>query len=244
MNTPSRRRQASSAATVFAAVLAGGSFMASPHPAAGQPAEGPEAKKTNSVDQTEEGLQTITFGSGCFWCTEAVFDALKGVKSAESGYSGGFVANPSYEQVCTGMTGHAEVIQVTYDPKVIPFASLLEVFWQTHDPTTPNQQGPDHGTQYRSAIFYHTEDQRREAEHYLRKLDESGAFDAPIVTEITPFEAFFPAEDYHQEYYAANPRAGYCRAVISPKMRKFRKAFGDMLKTKEELREQAQEQDN
>jgi peptide-methionine (S)-S-oxide reductase len=241
MNTPFCRRQAGAAAAVIAAALAGGILMASPNPAAGQPAEGPDAKESNPADQAEGELQTITFGSGCFWCTEAVFDALKGVKSAESGYSGGFVANPSYEQVCTGMTGHAEVVHVTYDPKVISFAELLEVFWQTHDPTTPNQQGPDHGTQYRSAIFFHTEDQRREAEHYLRKLDESGAFDAPIVTEITPFEAFFPAEDYHQEYYRDNPRAGYCRAVISPKMRKFRKAFKDLLKTKEELREEAEE---
>ena len=215
--------------------------MASSRPAAGQPAEGAEAETSNSADQTEGELQTITFGSGCFWCTEAVFDALKGVKSAASGYSGGFVANPTYEQVCTGMTGHAEVVQVTYDPQVISFAELLEVFWQTHDPTTLNQQGPDHGTQYRSAIFYHIEDQRREAEQILGKLDESGAFDAPIVTEITPFEAFFLAEDDHQEYYRENPRAGYCRAVISPKMRKFRKAFKDLLKTKEELREEAQD---
>jgi peptide-methionine (S)-S-oxide reductase len=226
---------------VFAAALAGGAFLALSHPAVGQPAEGADAKKTPSAGAGAGEIQTITLGSGCFWCTEAVFDALKGVKSAESGYSGGFVVNPSYEQVCTGMTGHAEVVQVTYDPKVITLAELLEVFWQTHDPTTPNQQGPDHGTQYRSAIFYHTEDQRREAELILRKLDEAGAFDAPIVTEVTPFEAFYPAEDYHQEYFRENPRAGYCRAVISPKMRKFRKAFKDLLKVNQEQREEAVE---
>jgi peptide-methionine (S)-S-oxide reductase len=241
MNTSIRRRQASSAAAVFAAVLAGGVFMASSHPAAGQPAEGADAKEAQSADPAGGGLQTITLGSGCFWCTEAVFDALKGVKSAESGYSGGFVPNPSYEQVCTGATGHAEVVHVTYDPKVISLAELLEVFFTTHDPTTLNQQGPDHGPQYRSAIFFHTEDQRREAEEIKQKLDESGAFDAPIVTEVTPFEVFFPAEDYHQEYFRENPRAGYCRAVISPKMRKFRKAFKDLLKSKEELREEAED---
>ncbi|HEX6961634.1 MAG TPA: peptide-methionine (S)-S-oxide reductase MsrA [Lacipirellula sp.] len=178
----------------------------------------------------EQKLETATFGSGCFWCTEAVFDELAGVESAESGYSGGRIPNPTYEQVCTGLTGHAEVIQVAYNPKKISYAELLEVFWQTHDPTTLNRQGPDVGTQYRSAIFYHNDEQRREAEHYKRRLDESGAFNAPIVTEIVEFEKFYPAEDYHQEFYANNPRQGYCKAIVRPKVIKFRKAFKDKLK--------------
>jgi peptide methionine sulfoxide reductase msrA/msrB len=177
--------------------------------------------------------EQITFGSGCFWCTEAVFAELAGVKSAVSGYSGGRRPNPTYEQVCTGATGHAEVVQVTFDPKVISVAELLEVFWKTHDPTTLNQQGADHGTQYRSAVFYHNEHQRAEAEKYKQKLDESGAFDAPIVTEITKFDKFYPAEKYHQEYFSQNPDQAYCRAVVRPKVEKFRKAFADKLKGNE-----------
>lgn len=204
----------------LAAAFAGGSFMASPDPVHGQPAAG----------GAEPKLEQITFGSGCFWCTEAVFEELEGVTSAVSGYSGGHVENPTYEQVCTGLTGHAEVVQVTYDPAKISFAELLEVFWSTHDPTTLNRQGADVGTQYRSAIFYHTDEQRREAEHYLNRLNEENVFFAPIVTEITEFTGFYPAEDYHQEYYAANPEQGYCRMVIQPKMEKFRKAFARKLK--------------
>jgi peptide-methionine (S)-S-oxide reductase len=175
-------------------------------------------------------VEVATFGNGCFWCTEAVFEELKGVESAVSGYSGGRVPNPTYEQVCTGATGHAEVIQITYDPAVITYPELLEVFWKTHDPTTLNQQGPDHGTQYRSAVFYHNEEQRELAEKYKERLDQSGAFDAPIVTEITKFQKFYPAEDYHQEYFALNGRQPYCRAVVKPKVVKFRKAFKDKLK--------------
>jgi peptide-methionine (S)-S-oxide reductase len=171
-----------------------------------------------------------TFGSGCFWCTEAVFDHLKGVKSAESGYSGGTTKKPTYQEVCSGNTGHAEVVQVTYDPKVITFAELLEVFWQTHDPTTRNRQGNDVGTQYRSAIFYHTDEQRRIAEEYKKKLDASGAFRGPIVTEITPFQEFYRAEDYHQNYFAQNPQQAYCAAVIPPKLEKLKKVFGEKLK--------------
>ncbi len=206
--------------------------MASSHRAAGQPGDQtPAASPSSAGDKLPDGLEQVTFGSGCFWCTEAVFAELKGVKSAVSGYSGGKVANPSYEQVCTGETGHAEVVQVTYDPKVIKFSDLLLVFWQTHDPTTLNQQGADTGTQYRSAVFYHNDEQKREAEFYKKKLDDSGAFRAPIVTEITKFEKFYPAESKHQEYYAANPEAGYCRMVIAPKVEKFRKAFADKLKT-------------
>ena len=193
----------------------------------------PAAKADDSAaddKQKEKKVEVATFGNGCFWCTEAVFEELKGVESAVSGYSGGRVPDPTYEQVCTGATGHAEVIQITYDPAVITFPELLEVFWKTHDPTTLNQQGPDHGTQYRSAVFYHSDEQRELAEKYMQRLDESGAFDAPIVTEITKFQKFYPAEDYHQEYFALNGRQPYCRAVVKPKVIKFRKAFKDKLK--------------
>ena len=177
------------------------------------------------------GLEKATFGSGCFWCTEAVFQQLKSVHSAVSGYCGGHVKNPTYHAVCSGTTGHAEVIQVTFDPKVISYAELLEVFWQTHDPTTLNRQGNDAGTQYRSAIFYHNDEQRKLAEHYKQKLDASGAFRGSIVTEITAFSEFYPAEDYHQNYFQDNPRQPYCTAVIRPKVEKFKKVFQDKLKT-------------
>jgi peptide-methionine (S)-S-oxide reductase len=176
-----------------------------------------------------DDLELATFGSGCFWCTEAVFDQLKGVKSVVSGYSGGQKENPTYEQVSGGNTGHAEVIQVTYDPAEISFTDLLRVFWQTHDPTTLNRQGHDVGTQYRSAVFYHNDIQRRLAEEYKRQLDASGTFGAPIVTEITPFTKFFPAEKYHQEYFALNPGQRYCEYVIRPKVEKFRKEFEELL---------------
>ena len=192
------------------------------------------AKPALAAEESNEKFEQVTLGSGCFWCTEAVFAELEGVESAVSGYSGGRVENPTYEQISTGRTGHAEVVQVTYDPQVISFAEVLEVFWQTHDPTTLNAQGPDHGPQYRSAVFFHTAAQRKEAEHYREKLDESGAFNALIVTEITKFEKFYPAEDYHQEYYADNPRQPYCRAIIQPKLAKFRKAFADKLKVNSE----------
>jgi peptide-methionine (S)-S-oxide reductase len=177
-----------------------------------------------------DGLQVATFGNGCFWCTEAVFQQLDGVVKVESGYSGGRVKNPSYREVCTGTTGHAEVIQITYDPKKISFEELLEVFWKTHDPTTLNRQGADVGTQYRSAVFYHTDEQRRLAEEYKRKLDASGAFPRPIVTEITPFSAFYKAEDYHQNYYKENGEQPYCQIVIRPKLEKFEKVFAKKLK--------------
>ena len=232
MNTRLSHRQAV-AATALVALAAAGAFMATSHSASGQPDDKTVARDKVG-EKPAEGLEQVTFGSGCFWCTEAVFAELKGVKSAVSGYSGGHVEKPTYEQVCTGATGHAEVIQVTYDPKVVKFSDLLAVFWQTHDPTTLNRQGADSGTQYRSAIFYHTDEQRKEAEFYKKKLDESGAFRAPIVTEITKFDKFYPAENYHQEYYAANPEASYCRMVIAPKMEKFRKAFANMLKTEDD----------
>ena len=176
-----------------------------------------------------KGLEQATFGSGCFWCTEAVFEQLRGVKSVVSGYSGGKVPNPTYEQICTGQTGHAEVIQITYDPAAISYDDLLKVFWQTHDPTQLNRQGHDVGTQYRSAIFYHTDDQRRIADEYKQQLDKSGSFPAAIVTEITPFDKFYPAEKYHQQYFQTNPAQSYCAFVIRPKVEKFRKEFSGLL---------------
>jgi methionine-S-sulfoxide reductase len=180
----------------------------------------------------DPNLESVTFGSGCFWCTEAVFQNVRGVKSAVSGYSGGRTANPTYESICSGTTGHAEVIQVTFDPKEVAFEDLLRVFWRTHDPTTLNRQGHDVGTQYRSAIFYHNDRQREIAEAYKKQLDESGTFGAPIVTEITKFEKFYPAEQYHQEYYDLNPNQGYCQAIIRPKVEKFKKEFSDLIDTK------------
>lgn len=175
------------------------------------------------------GEEVATFGSGCFWCTEAVFKQLKGVTAAVSGYTGGTVPNPTYEQVCSGGTGHAEAVRVTFDPRVVTYLQLLEVFWSSHDPTTPNQQGADVGTQYRSAVFYHTDRQKQQAEAYKFKLDAAGAFGAPIVTEVVPAATFYPAEAYHQDYFAKDPRKGYCRAVIRPKLDKLREVFGDRM---------------
>lgn len=176
-------------------------------------------------------LDTATFAAGCFWCVEAVFQNLKGVHSVESGYTGGSVANPSYEEVCSGSTGHAEACQIAYDPKIVSYPELLEVFWKTHDPTTLNRQGNDSGTQYRSAIFYHNEDQKKLAEHYKSELDSSGAFDAPIVTEIVPFTKFYKAENYHQNYFNEHGAQPYCLFIIKPKVEKFKKAFKDKVKT-------------
>jgi peptide-methionine (S)-S-oxide reductase len=173
---------------------------------------------------------TATFGTGCFWCTEAVFQELKGVLHVTSGYMGGTVPNPTYEEVCTGTTGHAECLQVVYDPTVISFDKLLEVFWESHDPTSLNRQGNDIGTQYRSAIFYHNEEQRQKAEHYKALLNKEGAYPKPIVTEITAASAFYPAEDYHQNYYINHGSQPYCYLVIRPKVEKFEKAFKDLLK--------------
>jgi peptide-methionine (S)-S-oxide reductase len=170
-------------------------------------------------------METATFGNGCFWCTEAVFQRLKGVKSVQSGYAGGHVDHPTYEQVCLGDTGHAEAIQITYDPAEITFDELLEVFWKTHDPTTLNRQGNDVGTQYRSAIFYHNDQQRKLAEEYKKKLDAEGIWKDPIVTEITPFTNFFPAENYHRDYYNKNGYQPYCVFVIKPKLEKLEKLF-------------------
>jgi len=171
-----------------------------------------------------------TFGNGCFWCTEAIFQQVEGVVKIVSGYSGGKVKNPTYKEVCSGLTGHAEVIQLTFDPAVVSYDELLEIFWKTHDPTTLNRQGADVGTQYRSVIFYHTEEQKSLAESYKKKLDEAGAFNAPIVTEISPAVTFYPAEDYHQNYYNLNGNAPYCSYVIQPKLEKFKKVFKEKLK--------------
>lgn len=179
------------------------------------------------------GTDTATFANGCFWCTEAIFEQLDGVISATSGYTGGHVKDPSYEEVCTGTTGHAECLQIVYDPQKITFDELLEVFWETHDPTTLNRQGNDIGTQYRSGIFYHNEEQKKKAEEYKKALDKSGAFKDPIVTEITPFSEFFSAEKYHQQYFDNNENNNsYCKIVIRPKVDKFRKVFKDKLKKK------------
>jgi peptide-methionine (S)-S-oxide reductase len=183
---------------------------------------------------TSTEFEEATFGAGCFWCTEAVFQQLRGVHSVVSGYSGGYLKNPSYKAVCTGMTGHAEVVRIIYDPKIISYDELLEVFWRTHDPTTPNRQGVDVGPQYRSVIFYHNDQQRRLAEHYKQQLTASHAFRAPIVTEISPLREFYPAEPYHQEYYERYRRNPYCTRTILPKLRKFKRVFGDKLKTKSE----------
>ena len=179
---------------------------------------------------TVSKLDTATFGSGCFWCTEAIFERVKGVHKVISGYSGGTVEKPSYEEVCTGKTGHAEVCQIIFDPSVVPYEDLLKFFWKTHDPTTLNRQGADAGTQYRSVIFYHSEEQKKLAEHYKFELNKSGAWENPVVTEISPFTKFFPAEAYHQNYFANNPTQGYCSYVIAPKVEKFEKVFKEKLK--------------
>lgn len=182
-------------------------------------------------DMSEQSqLDTATFGAGCFWCVEAIFQNLNGVKSVVSGYSGGKIKNPAYREVCMGVTGHAEVIQLTYDPSVVTYDELLEVFWQTHDPTTLNKQGADVGTQYRSVVFYHNEKQKELAESYKKKLDASGAFDKPIVTEISPLINFYKAEADHQDYYNQNSDQPYCSFVIKPKLEKFKKVFGDKVK--------------
>lgn len=175
----------------------------------------------------DESLATATFGAGCFWCVEAVFEQVEGVKDVVSGYAGGRRPNPTYAQVCTGRTGHAEVCQIYYDPTVVSFKELLEVFWKTHDPTTLNRQGPDVGTQYRSTIMVHDEEQRELAETYKKKLNESGAFRKKVVTEIVKFDKFYVAEDKHQDFYRNNPNYGYCAAIVRPKVEKFKAAFAD-----------------
>lgn len=184
----------------------------------------------NMTNDITSGMDTITLGAGCFWCVEAIFRQLEGVQSVVSGYSGGQVKNPSYREVCNGTTGHAEVCQLVYDPNVISLENILEVFFQTHDPTTLNRQGADVGTQYRSAIFYHTEDQRQVAESVKEDLIKADVWSNPVVTEITAYSNFYKAEDYHQQYFENNKDAPYCRAVIQPKIDKFEKVFKDRLK--------------
>jgi peptide-methionine (S)-S-oxide reductase len=182
------------------------------------------------VMSQNKNQETITLGAGCFWCTEAVFQRLKGVIKVESGYSGGKISNPTYKEVVSGLTGHAEVIQVTFDPTMISLEKILEVFWKTHDPTTLNRQGADVGTQYRSAIFYHDEIQLNTATRLKQLLNSEKIWDKPIVTEITKFEKFYKAEDYHQNYFNNNPNQGYCQFVIVPKLEKFEKLFSDQKK--------------
>jgi len=175
-------------------------------------------------------LEKATFGAGCFWCVEAIFKDLKGVHKVESGYAGGTVPNPTYEDVCTGKTGHAEVIQILFDPNITSFEELLRVFWHSHDPTTLNKQGADVGTQYRSVIFYHNETQKSIAEASKKRTDESKLWQDPIVTEIVPLDEFYKAEEYHQDFYEQNPGQTYCSYVIAPKLSKFRREFGNLLK--------------
>jgi len=173
--------------------------------------------------------ETATLGGGCFWCLEAIYQNVKGVSLVVSGYAGGSVDNPSYQAVCSGTTGHAEVMQITFDPDVISYDNILYIFWRMHDPTTPNRQGADVGTQYRSIIFYHDETQQEIAEHSRKQADASGLWDNAIVTEVVPLTRFYPAEDYHQNYYRNNPRQAYCTMVIDPKVDKFKKSFQDMM---------------
>lgn len=175
-------------------------------------------------------LEMATLGGGCFWCVEAIYLDVKGVHSVVSGYAGGTVKNPTYQEVCSGRTGHAEVVQISFDPEVISYADILYIFWRTHDPTTLNRQGADVGTQYRSAIFYHNDEQKAIAEKSKQETDASGLWSNPIVTEIVPLTDFYEAEGYHQDYYNLNPNQPYCRMVIDPKVQKFRKAFQDRLK--------------
>lgn len=214
--------------TWFSAILLGAGLVACAQP----------KKEKNLVMMNQQTIpagvktDTATFGEGCFWCTEAFFQRLEGVYKVVSGYGGGHIENPSYEEVCDKNTGHAELARIVYDPSKISYDELLEVFWKTHDPTTLDRQGNDAGPQYRSVIFYHNDEQRRKAEAYKAKLDQSGAWDRPIVTAIEPFRNFYPAENYHQNYYNDNPGQGYCRFVIQPKLEKFEKVFKQKLKKK------------
>lgn len=188
------------------------------------------SKQENQTVTSSQGKEVVTLGGGCFWCIEAIFEELNGVVQVESGYSGGRVYDPTYEQVCAGATGHAEVVQVTFDPKIISLKEILEVFFTVHDPTTLNRQGADIGTQYRSVIFYRSEEQKAIAEQVIQEIQRAKLWNAPIVTEIVPFKAFYRAEEYHQEYYKKNPGQAYCRIVIAPKIKKFREHYKDKLK--------------
>ena len=182
------------------------------------------------MDEMKAEKEVATLAGGCFWCLEAVYDDLQGVLSVESGYAGGKLVNPTYEQVCGGMTGHAEVVRVSFDPRVISYKELLQIFFTIHDPTTLNRQGADVGTQYRSAIFYHTGQQQETAQQVISEIEAEKIWDKPIVTQVAPFESFFMAEDYHQEYFRRNPYQGYCQMVVAPKVAKFRQKFAGRLK--------------
>jgi len=181
-------------------------------------------------DAETSRCEIATLGGGCFWCTEAVYQEVEGVVHVESGYAAGDTPDPDYQSVCSGSTGHAEVVQVHFDPEVISYREILEIFFLTHDPTTPNQQGADVGSQYRSIILYGSDDQRQVAEDFIAELESNGVFDAPVVTDVEELETFYPAEDYHQDYFLRNPNQGYCSVVINPKLAKFRAAFADKLK--------------
>lgn len=187
-------------------------------------------EKHSDSKELNSNIDTATFGAGCFWCVEAVFQRLNGVQSIESGYSGGTVKNPSYKDVCSGTTGHAEVCRIVYDKTKVSFDELLEVFWKTHDPTTLNQQGNDHGTQYRSVIFYHNDEQKKLAEKYKAEINASGAYPNPVVTEISPLINYYKAEGYHQNYFNQNGQESYCKYVIQPKVEKFEKIFKNKMK--------------
>lgn len=192
-----------------------------------------ELENAKTVDLTMENntkYDSATFGAGCFWCVEAVFQQLKGVQSVSSGYSGGQIKNPTYKEVCSGLTGHAEVCRIVFDPKIITYKELLEAFWASHDPTTLNRQGADVGTQYRSVVFYHNAEQKELAEKYKQRLNEENAFGKPVVTEISELKDYYKAEDYHQNYFNENGDAPYCSFVIEPKLEKFRKAFAEKVK--------------
>ena len=189
-----------------------------------------EINMENNTISNHAHTDTATFGAGCFWCVEAIFQRVDGVISVESGYSGGAIKNPSYREVCSGSTGHAEVCRIIFDTTKVTFDELLEIFWQTHDPTTLNRQGADIGTQYRSVIYYHSEFQKQRAEYFKTKLNEEKAFSRPVITEISPLTNYYKAEDYHQNYYNQNTEQGYCKMVIQPKLEKFKKAFSDKLK--------------
>lgn len=203
-------------AGVYAALLAVASAM--------------NLKGEDTMGETKTVRETITLGGGCFWCIEAVVQELKGVENAVSGYAGGTNSNPTYEEVCSGRTGHAEVVQVTFDPKIIPLKDLLGVFFTLHDPTTPNRQGADVGTQYRSAVYYHHDAQKTVVDQVIREFETNHVWSGKIVTEVAPLTTFYPAEKYHQEYYEQNPNAGYCRVVIAPKISKLRKQFLEKLR--------------
>ena len=187
-------------------------------------------KKQENDQLVPKVIEIATLGGGCFWCLDPIFDELIGVKTVEVGYAGGTVADPSYQDVCSGTTGHAEVVQISFDPELITFGAGLDIFFSVHDPTTPNRQGADVGPQYRSAIFYHSEEQRQIAEDVIRQIEADGVWDAPVVTEITQFSMFYQAEAHHQNYFLNNPNQGYCQAVINPKVAKFQKRYADRLK--------------